>query len=418
MSLISRQYNYVAGRTIKASEVNGNENVLYDLLNGNIENENIKNNTLTERVLTDDINPLVRDAEKYLSFVSSGLVTTDVSSGSIAKVSVTEGTIYTTHNSKMYRKNTSSETYNLTNTTNGTFYLHVNYQGTFTDTDSAIPPAGNQVIAKLVVTGQPTTPAISVTDLRRTRLYDLTSHHLHGVKLNYTGTTTLSVDPGTVEIANAFFTCTGNSGNIDITSSSNYFELDGSGTGGITGNSEWCYVYLTQAGTSLQWTVKLSNNPPQYADTNENTSGTLFYRKLTSKYYRCIGAVYRDATGNILKFYQQNNYVQYDTHQSVAESTTSNANIPSISIRGNFKLYINSFDAVPNEHEVKIRPAGSTGDYIKLITTNTTSQEYNTNTLVTSCFTNSSQQIELFITDNVTGTLTCKTIGYWMNIRS
>ncbi len=418
MSLISRQYNYVAGRTIKASEVNRNENTLYDLINGNIENENIKNNTLTERVLTDDINPLVRDAEKYLSFVSSGLSTADVSSSGIAKVSVTEGTIYTTHNNKMYRKNTSSETYNLTNTTNGTFYLHVSYQGTFTDTDSAIPTEGNQVIAKLVVTGQSSAPVITVTDLRRTRLYDLATHYLHGTTLNYVSATAFSVDPGTVEISNAFFTCTGNSGNIDITSSGSYFELDGSGTGGITGNSEWCYVYLTQAGTSLQWSVKLSNNPPQYADSNANTAGTLYYRKLTDKYYRCVGAIYRDASGNILKFYQQNNYIQYDVHQTIAESTTANANIPSISIRGNFKLYINGADGIPVEHELKIRPTGSTGDYITLITSNTTSSEYNTNTLVTSCFTNSSQQIDLFVTDDVSGTLTCKTIGYWMNIRS
>ncbi len=418
MGLISRQYNYVAGRTIKAAEINKNENLLYETMNGNIENENIKSDTLSERVLTEEINPLVRDAEKYLSFVSSGLVVTDTSSNGTAKVSISEGTVYTTRNNKMYRKKTASETYSLTNTTNGTFYLHVSYQGTFSDTISVLPEAGYQVIAKLVVSGQPSTPTITVTDLRRTRLYDLTSHYLHGATLEYLNTTSFSVSSGTVEIANTFFTRTDNSGNISITSANNYFELDGSATGGTTGNSEWCYVYLTQDGSSMQWTVKLSNNPPQYADTNENTSGIALYRKVSDKYYRCIGAVYRNSTGDILKFYQQNNYLQYDTHQTVTEGSSSNANIPAISKRGNFSLYIDSSDRTPNEHEVKIRSAGSTGDYITLTTRNTTGGEFNSNTLITSCFTNASQQIELSITDNVSGTLACKTIGYWINVRN
>jgi len=42
MGLISRAYNYVTGQKIKAAENNANEIALYNLVNGNLENANIK----------------------------------------------------------------------------------------------------------------------------------------------------------------------------------------------------------------------------------------------------------------------------------------------------------------------------------------------------------------------------------------
>lgn len=404
MGLITRQYNYVAGRTIRASELNTNENTVFNEINGNIQDVNLKSDTLTERVLTDDINPLIRDADKYASFVVSGLNVADASLGDTARVSITEGTIYTIYNNKMYRKNTSSETYTLTNTGNGTFYLHVDYQGTFYDTVSPDPTAGRQVVAKLEVTGQPSSPSITVTDLRRTKLYDLISHHIHGCILSYNGVNTFTVSPGTVEIDNMYFTNTAQSDAIDITDITNYFE------GTAVGNSQWCYVYVTRLGSSLQWTVKLSADAPQYADTNNNTSGILLYRKYNSTFYRCIGAVYRDSSGNIRKFYQDGNYVQYDAFEQVADSSDSqaDAHIPDVSILGYFELTAHGSTA--QSGTVEIRPAGSNGSYV------TVHQAYGrTQHVYARCFTNSSQQIDVQI--NSASITTVKTVGYWLNIR-
>lgn len=42
MGLITRQYTYTAGNTIDPDENNANENALFNLVNGNIENANIK----------------------------------------------------------------------------------------------------------------------------------------------------------------------------------------------------------------------------------------------------------------------------------------------------------------------------------------------------------------------------------------
>jgi hypothetical protein len=42
MGLVTRSYNYTAGNTIDPAENNTNENTLYTLVNGNIDNDNVK----------------------------------------------------------------------------------------------------------------------------------------------------------------------------------------------------------------------------------------------------------------------------------------------------------------------------------------------------------------------------------------
>lgn len=407
MGLVSRQYNYVAGRTIRASELNKNENILYEAINGNIEDINIKNATLTERVLTQDINPLVRDAEKYLSFVAQGMQVDDASISQSPKVSISSGIIYTVYNGKMYRIATGNETYSLSNTENGVYYLHVDYQGIFSDTPSGDPGNGKQVIARLTVTGLPSSPSISVTDMRNMRLYDVSSHYLHGCEIRYTGAHTISVEAGIVEIGGVFYNNTANSENIDITSISNYFE------GAVAGNSSWCYVYLTRLGTSKQWEIKLSSTPPSYSDTALNNQGKLIYSWSESRFFRCIGAVYRDSSGNILKFYQRGNYIQYETFQAVSAGTASFANIPAISRLGNFEIEAVAGNA--QFAEAKIRPAGSAGNYFKVGYATPVAHEMHDSAYVV-CATNDSQQIE-FIQNINTGTAVCRTAGYWISVR-
>jgi|GEM_PF-3424496 len=407
MGLINRQFNYFSGRTIRASELNKNENTLYDVLNGNLEDINIKTNTLTERVLADDINPLVRDAEKYASFVSAGLETVDSSVSQNAKVTISAGIVYTVYNGKMYRKETGAQTYSISHTENGTYYLHIDYQGTFSDAVSADPGAGKQVIAKLVVSGLPSSPVIAVTDLRNMKLYDLSSHYLHGCEIKYTGANTICVEAGIAELSGVLYSNSADSGNIDITSLSNYFE------GSVAGTSSWCYVYVSRFGNSKQWEVKLSVNPPQYSDTAFNTQGKKVYRYADTKFYRCVGAVYRLSSGNILTFYQRGNYIQYETFQAVNAGTASGANIPAISNLGNFELEAVAGNA--QYAEAKLRPSGSTGNYFKVGYSSPVAHEMHDSAYVV-CATNDSQQVEF--TQNVSGgTSLCRTAGYWMSIR-
>jgi len=381
--------------------VNINENTLYDALNGSLEDINIKDNSLTERILTDSVNPLVRDADKYQNFVAEGVETTDVSDTS-AKVLISAGTVYTLYSGKMYRSVTSSETYSLGSIGSGIYFLYIDYIGGFSHGTSLNPGDGKQVIAKLNISTSPY--SITVTDLRRMRLYDVTSHYIHGCILQYQTSSTFKTTAGVVEIAGIFYSNTSDTGSIDITESSNYFE------GSPVVADQWCYVYLTKYGTSGGFEVKLSTTPPDMSDPYGNTSGIKIYRNPGSCVYRCIGALYRENDGSLRKFYQHDAHIQYDTFIDVLNGSAVNANIPAISAKGYFELFA-SADGT-NEAISKIRPSGSSGTYFKLDT-----GTIQIMVAYTICCTNSSQQVDCSIITAGSSTATCKTAGFWLNVR-
>ncbi|RJP57901.1 MAG: hypothetical protein C4541_09175 [Candidatus Auribacter fodinae] len=401
MGLVTRQYTYVPGRTIRSDEVNKNENTLYEEMNGNIEDINMKSATLTQRVFSDDVNPLVRDAEKYESFVSSGLVVADASSDGSAKVVISSGVAYTRYNDKLYRTLTNTETYTVSAEANGTYYLFIDYQGTFFDETDPDPGVGRQAVAQLTVNGFPGSPVVSVSDMRRMQLYDKPSHYITGCMLSYAGAYAISVSAGEVEIGNVFLQSAGGKSAIDITDSNNYFE------GNISPVNSWCYVYAVRLGTSLSWDIQLSAQPPQYADTYGNTSGIKRYRQVDTNYYRCVGAVYRKSDGTLAQFFQNGNYVQYAEFRSVTAGSPTNANIPATGKLGYFQLYAQTLSG--SVAEVYIRPAGSGGNYF----TNQPNITNEKNWMYVICATNDSQQIDLTVNNNGS----CLTVGYWMNIR-
>ena len=407
MGLITRQYNYVSGQTIRSAEVNTNETTIYNEINGNIEDVNIKNNTLTERVLADSVNPLVRDAEKYRSYVAAGLSVSDASD-SLAKINIAAGTAYTVYNSKLYRQQTSSETYSLGEIAAGTYYLFVDYAGTFSHSSSSTPASGQQAVAKLVVSTTPYT--IAVTDLRRMQLYDVTSHYLHGCTLACVdgSSASFTVDAGVVEIGGVFYRSTAKSDPISINAASNYI-------GGMApSTATWCYVYLTPAGSSNTWAIKLSTTAPDSSDTNGNTDGTKIYLESGGVQYRCIGAVYRLDDGTIRPFAQTGNYIQFDTFVEVSAGTASDANIPEISMRGYFEL--RAYATNGYYARVSMRPVGTDdGDYYIVGWDGAVAHEMHDAAYV-SCRTNEYQQVEV-VQATTSGAATCKTVGFWLNVR-
>ena len=401
MGLITRPYNYVAGQTIRAAEVNSNENTLYDAVNGNLEDINLKSDSLTERVLTDSVNPLARDADKYQNFVVEGLEASDVSD-TTAAVLVSAGKAYTIYSGKMYRAVISSETYGLGTVVAGTYYLYIDYTGGLSHGTALNPGDGKQVIARLDVSTGPY--SITVTDLRKMRLYDITSHYLHGCILEYLSTSTFKVTSGVVEIDGALYKNTSDADSIDITESANYFE----GVPVVAG--QWCYVYLTPYGTSGGFSVKLSTAAPDLSDPYGNTSGVKIYRKPASSVYRCIGAVYREDDGSLRKFYQQDSHIQYDSFIDLSSGSAVNANIPEISMKGYFELFAAADGS--NEAISKIRPSGSSCNFFQLDTGTVQIM-----VAYTICCTNASQQVECVLTTAGSSTATCKTAGFWLNIR-
>lgn len=406
MGLITRQYNYVSGQTIRSAEVNTNEATIYNEINGNLEDANIKNDTLTERVFTDNVNPLVRDADKYQSFIVSGLAVADASDA-LAKVSVSSGTVYTVYNGKSYRCVTSSETYSLGEVSAGTYYLFVDYTGTISHAASSTASDGQQLIAKIVVATSPY--SVTVTDMRRMQLYDITNHYIHGCELACVSgnSNSITVSAGMIEIDSVFYRSTATTDPININTAANYI-------GGVApATATWCYVYLTQAGISQTWEVKLSTTAPDKADTAGNSDGRAIYMTVGSTHYRCIGAVYRESDGSVRQFHQNDTFIQYDDFVPVSESVTADANIPEISTHGYFELRAYAING--QYGRAKLRPAGSGGDYFIVGWESPVAHEMHDAAYV-ECRTNDFQQVEVdVVIDN--GIATCKTVGFWINAR-
>jgi len=69
----------------------------------------------------------------------------------------------------------------------------------------------------------------------------------------------------------------------------------------------WVYVYCDVDGN-----LKLRASAPNKADSEGNTDGKKFYYASGSNYYRWLGQVRTNASGNIIKFYTRGDWVYYD----------------------------------------------------------------------------------------------------------
>jgi len=174
----------------------------------------------------------------------------------------------------------------------------------------------------------------------------------------------------------------------------------------------WYFIYVSYSSGSPSFSY--STTAPDKSDNDGGTGYPLIYWLDGTVYKRCIGAVLTDASSNILKFYQTDNYIQFDSFQLVADESLGNgnynANIPAISQCGYFELYC--IGTTSSSGKTQIRPAGSSGSYFTVVQAYGRAQY-----AFTKCFTNSNQQIEVNMvfsanTDNIVNT-----VGYWINIR-
>lgn len=122
----------------------------------------------------------------------------------------------------------------------------------------------------------------------------------------------------------------------------------------------------------------------------------------------------RNSDGNILKFYQNNDYFQYDTFLPVSAGSASYANVPAITTLGNFLL--ETVTSAGQYAQSKIRPAGSSGDFL-IVGRPTADPHESYYSASFACALNVSQQINFEQYKHASATANCKTIGYWINIR-
>jgi len=105
--------------------------------------------------------------------------------------------------------------------------------------------------------------------------------------------TNICVYPGTIEVGNTILTKTTVSGDLAIATSGTW--LHGFADPFASG---WIYVYVYDNSNVLGY--KFSDEPPDLSDNDDNVAQIPFrYQKYGSTYYRCIGAVYSDADGDL-----------------------------------------------------------------------------------------------------------------------
>lgn len=141
-------------------------------------------------------------------------------------------------------------------------------------------------------------------------------HFIEGAELIYDTAATFHANPGVVELNGTLLSRTSASTTRSLATAGDWVQGDESA-------SEWVYAYAyNDSGTS--WDIKLSDQPPLYYDCNTgHTVGVLRYRDFASVWYRCIGAVRNDGSSNILKFYQDGDWITYDVPQNLLNNGTA-----------------------------------------------------------------------------------------------
>ena len=125
-------------------------------------------------------------------------------------------------------------------------------------------------------------------------------HYRNGCAVKYEDAGNVTVTAGIIEIDGQYLVETSDVTTIALATAGNWIDGDSEGA------SEWVYVYLYNDSGS-GWGVKLSNQVPAYSDTDSNTGGIKRYRLYNSVWYRCVGAVYNDASSDIMLFDQERN---------------------------------------------------------------------------------------------------------------
>jgi len=137
--------------------------------------------------------------------------------------------------------------------------------------------------------------------------------YISGAELVYVAAETIYATAGVVEINGSVYTRTADSTTIDVSEDANKV------AGTADAASTWFYIYAYND-TGASWDIKWWNLAPQYSNCGTSTSGTLIYRQSGGAWYRCIGAVRNDASSNILKFYQDGDWIYYDTPQKALDT--------------------------------------------------------------------------------------------------
>ncbi len=123
----------------------------------------------------------------------------------------------------------------------------------------------------------------------------ISEHRINGCELSVTGTSTVEVMPGSMELNGAWLTET-TTANLVLTAENNTHWEEGTSQE-LSSTSMYIVAYNSAGST---FSVKFRASGPAYSDTNSATAGIKRYDKTGTIWYRYIGAVWNDTTNAIL----------------------------------------------------------------------------------------------------------------------
>jgi hypothetical protein len=294
---------------------------------------NIQAGTIPSTAMDANGNIVTRWAEAFNNFVYTGLLPTTTVATLTSTTSA--GTAYI--NGYRVVKDATGHLYTATKWT----FVDLSQNGTYTYSETTIGAAEPAVATLSIRLCRVTTDGTAITAVRDDRVLSISlgiteNFLLKGFDINYSSTTLISLDPGTLNNGTTSVSKTAYT-QLDIANAAHY-------TTGASqrGTSKWLYVYCDNTGT-----FALDATAPNRHDIVGTTIGTLYYYYDSTKYWRCVGAIRLNATGlgEIVKFIQFGDMVNYDVPVSVntAASDTAwsaavscSAAIPAISRQGIF----------------------------------------------------------------------------------
>lgn len=295
--------NYYISSDVTLTKLSRNQSIMVNEINS-LPGGNIQTGTITPAKLDANANPVNFRNEAFNDFVYTGLLP---GTGTIAAAVITAGTAYV----EGVRVVKAEVTPGATNyTASRDIYVDLSSTGVYTYSavaNGATSPAvaANSIrIAKVITSA---TNVTSVVDLRVLGIsLSVEDFYINGLELVMVSpdASLISVDAGV---------CYVGATRIAKTSRTTLkFSASGAWYNGSTHSAnKWCYVGIdNQANPRL-----LGNNPPDKADTSGNTTGILRYWYDTSqtKYWRVIGRVSQDSSGNVAwGFHQIGDTFWYD----------------------------------------------------------------------------------------------------------
>lgn len=277
--------NYTSGNDVSIANLDLTNTTIEDWANGNIEGgTNIKAGSLVSADFSDAVSIIKFRDEAFNDFTYTGMLC--ATSASLTGT-ISAGTSYVGGQRIITAATThvftaSKDTYGYINV--GGYFV---YEEVANGAAAPSTPSDSLLLFKAVTDG---TAITSVTDLRTLSIQitatssNFPAHYRLGATLSRDTSTTFHFEPGEFAIGNYIYSNAADTSVKTITTTGDWIGgLKPSLTAAI---KVYAYAY-NSSGTAFD--LKFASNDPVYADTSENTGGTLRYYKSGSVYYRALG---------------------------------------------------------------------------------------------------------------------------------